>query len=106
MPNGESRNWIRFLLTLESFNILFGTWPTQICLYPFFIAELQQKLSKEDFQVLQAKIRLVPDEGNPFFSSDDAGNKFNYSRDKSPNGEPTMRAIEWLAIKKPSYYDY
>lgn len=67
MPNGESRNWIRFLLTLESFNILYGTWPTQICLYPFFIAELQQKLSKEDFQVLQAKIRLVPDEGNPFF---------------------------------------
>ncbi len=105
MPNGESRNWIRFLLTLESFNILYGTWPTQVCLYPFFIAELRQKLSEENFKVLQTKIRFAPDERNPFFASNDDGHKFDYSREKSPVGQPAMKAIEWLGISEPSYDD-
>ena len=42
MPNGESKNWIRFLITLERFYILYGKWPTVIQLYPFFIDELQK----------------------------------------------------------------
>jgi len=33
MPNGESRNWIRFLTTLEGYFALYGKWPTSIRLY-------------------------------------------------------------------------
>jgi len=106
MPNGESRNWIRFLITLERFIILHGKWPTVIHLYPFFIDELQNKLSKEDFQKLQSKIRLEPDEENPFLCFDEKGNKYDYARgDICPNKYPSVRAIDWLKINEPAYYD-
>jgi len=35
MPNGESKNWKRFLMTLERFYILYDKWPTVIHLSPF-----------------------------------------------------------------------
>ncbi len=41
MPNGESKNWIRFQVTLESFHSIYGHWPSVINLYPFFIEELK-----------------------------------------------------------------
>jgi len=105
MPNGESKNWIRFLLTLESFYVLHGDWPTVIHVYPFFIAELQEKLSKEDFKILQSKIKFEPDEENPFLSFDELGNKFDYAREGSPKGKSGVRAIDWLKINEPDYYD-
>jgi len=105
MPNGESKNWIRFLLTLESFYILHSKWPTVIHLYPFFITELQTKLTKEDFQILLSKIKLEPDEDNPFLSFDELGNRFDYAREKFLKGKPAVRAIDWLKINKPKYYD-
>lgn len=105
MPNGESRNWIRFLLTLESFYILYGKWPTVIHLYPFFITEIQEKLSKQDFQILQSKIKLEPDEDSPFLTFDELGNKFNYSREKLPKGRLPVQAIDWLKINRPDYHD-
>ena len=49
MPNGESKNWIRFQITLESFFFRFGHWPSEIHLYPSFIAELEEKFSAADF---------------------------------------------------------
>ena len=107
MPNGESKNWIwiRFLLTLESFYVLHGNWPTVIHVYPFFITELQEKLSKEDFQMLKSKIKLEPDENNPFLSFDKLGNRFDYARGRCPQDQPAVRAIEWLKINEPDYYD-
>ena len=104
MPNGESKNWIRFRLTLESFYVLHGKWPTVIHIYPFFITELQEKLSKEDFQKLQSKIKLVPDEDSPFLSLDELGNSFDYNRGKCPEGELAVRAIDWLEINEPDYH--
>lgn len=105
MPNGESKNWIRFLLTLESFYALYGKWPTVIHIYPFFITELQEKLSKEDFQILQSKIKLEQDEDSPFLSSDELGNVFDYSREKCPKNKLAVRAIDWLKINEPDYHD-
>ena len=105
MPNGESKNWIRFMITLEAFYTLHGTWPSMIHLYPFFIEELKKKLPQEDFQKLQAKINLYPDEDNPFLALDESGNTFDYSRDPNPNENPSVKAMEWLQIKEPDYYD-
>ena len=106
MPNGESKNWIRFLITLESFYVLHGDWPSIIHLYPFFIAELQEKLSTEDFQKLQSKIRLKPDEDNPFLALDEAGNKFDYARESLPKARYARnKAVDWLDINTPDYYD-
>ena len=106
MPNGESKNWIRFQMTLERFYILYGKWPTVIHLYPFFIDELQNKLSIEDFQTLQSKIKIVPDENNPFLCFDESGDKYDYARgDTCPNKHASVKAIDWLQISKPDYYD-
>jgi len=105
MPNGESKNWIRFLTSIEAFYILYSKWPTVIHVYPFFITELQKKLSIEDFQRLQTKIKLEPDDINPFLSYDDEGNKFDYGRGIHPEGRSSVRAIDWLEISKPNYYD-
>jgi hypothetical protein len=105
MINGESRNWIRFQLTLEAFYILYGKWPTVIYLYPFFVNELQEMLSMEDFQSLQSKVKIVPDENNPFLSFDEVGNRFDYARESYPAGHPPIRAIDWLGIHEPTYDD-
>lgn len=105
MPNGESKNWIRLMITLESFYILYGDWPTMIHLYSFFIDELKTMLSSEDFIKLQSKLELISDDENPFLALDKAGNRFDYSRCSPPKGEPKLRAIDWLNIKEPDYYD-
>ena len=105
MINGESRNWIRFQLTLEAFYTLYNKWPTTIRLYSFFIEELREKLSGNDFQRLQDKIQMIPDDDNPFLASDDEGNEFDYCRGSSPDGLPPERALDWLQVEEPDYYD-
>lgn len=107
MPNGESRNWIRLQITLESFYLLYNKWPSVVRTYPFFIRELQEKLSETDWQRPTSKIRLVPDEDNPFLALDEAGNKFDYARGVPdvPEGQITARAIDWLGVKEPDYFD-
>jgi len=105
VPNGESKNWIRFLITLESYHVLYGHWPTEIHLYPFFIDELRGKLSAEDFRKLQSKIKLEADQDNPFLSLDDQGKRFDYVREKGPRKHPKLKAIDWLGIREPDYED-
>jgi hypothetical protein len=106
MPNGESKNWIRFIITLESFYNLHENWPSSIHLYPFFIKEIEEKLSLEDFQNLQSKISLVADQSNPFLAIDEEGNRFDYARGEScPQTSKTIKALEWLQINEPDYYD-
>ncbi|EMS79350.1 MULTISPECIES: hypothetical protein [Desulfotignum] len=106
MPNGESKNWIRFVMALERFYILYGQWPSVINLNPFFIDELQKKLTAEDFQTLQSKIKLNPDEMKPFLCFDEKGNKYDYERgDIYPENNISARAIDWLQISKPDYYE-
>ena len=105
MPNGESKNWIRFLTTLEAFYSIHANWPTVIHLYPFFLNELQEKLSLEDLVKLRSKIKLEPDEENPFLALDEFGNRFDYAREKSPNRRPSVTAIDWLKIIEPAYFD-
>ena len=105
MPNGESKNWIRFLGALEGFYIMYGRWPEVIHMPPFFIRDLQEKLSEADLNKLQAKIKLVRDQDNPFCAYDDKGNEYDYSRVRGPIERPAVRAIDWLEINEPQYED-
>jgi hypothetical protein len=106
MPNGESKNWIRFQVTLESFHSIYGHWPSVINLYPFFIEELKDKLSRQDFETVQSKISLVPDEEHPFLAMDDSGNVYDYCHGfKRDPSQSTEKAVDWLSVDKPHYYD-
>jgi len=105
MRNGESKYWTRFLNTLEGFHTLHGKWPSAIHLYPFLKSELQEKLSKEDFKKLQAKIQLKPDEDNPFLAIDEEGNSYDFARTAPPQGVAAVSAADWLGINQPRYYE-
>ena len=86
---------MRFLVTLESLHAVYGDWPSVIHLYPFFIDELRKKLSAEDFQKLQSKIRIEPDEDRPFLALDEVGNKFDYAQESTPrNRDPLQNSEE------------
>ena len=106
MPNGESKNWIRFTITLESFYSLYGNWPSKMHLYPFFVMELQDKLSSKDFLILQSKLTLIEDKDNPFLAFDENGNRFDYSSEGTPPlADDSIKAVDWLGINKPDYID-
>lgn len=107
MPNGESKNWIRLLITLEDFWLLYNCWPTTIHLYGFFIEELREMLSENDFEKLQSKIKLIPDDNNPFLAVDESGNKYDYCHSKPyvPQNKQPVDVRAWLDINEPDYYD-
>lgn len=62
-------------------------------------------MSEEDLQKLRSKIRLEADEDNPFLAFDEEGNRFNYSREEGPGRHASVRAIDWLGVSEPDYYD-
>lgn len=106
MPNGESRNWVRFQATLESFFFLFGHWPSEIRLTPSFIAELEKKFSAADFGRIRSKVRLAPDARSPFLALDDLGNRHDYALSGNVAPVDTMgSAHAWLGVGEPDYYD-
>ena len=106
MPNGESKNWIRFQATLESFFFRFGHWPSESHLTPSFIAELEKKFSAADFGKIRSTIRLTPDADSPFLALDDLGNRHDYRLSGSV-APVDMRgsAHTWLGVGEPDYYD-
>ena len=105
MPNGESKNWIRFMRTLQSFHGLYDRWPTAIRLYPFFILELKTMLSEQDFNKLKSKIKLIADDENPFLAYDETGDYYDYARGSHGAVKTSVRAIDWLDIAEPEYDD-
>jgi hypothetical protein len=82
-----------------------GNWPSKIHLYPFFIDELRDKLSPAEFQRLESKVTLIPNENKPFMAFDEAGNRFDYQRQRSPERDRDNRAIDWLEVNEPDYED-
>jgi len=46
MPNGDSKNWIRFCASIDGFRARYGSWPTKVRVPNFFIEELQEILTK------------------------------------------------------------
>jgi len=95
-----------FQVVLETFHSIYGHWPSVINLCPFFIEELKEKLSRGDFETVQSRISLVPDEEHPFLPMDDSGNVYDYCH--VLEGEPSQskeKAIDLLGIKEPDFYD-
>lgn len=105
MPNGESRNWIRFIGSLNGFSAIYGSWPTKVYLYPEFIKELQYMMPPGDFQRLETKVALIPEPKATFRCEDDQGRSYDYGQQGFARKQPVPDAMEWLNVSKPHYED-
>ena len=103
MPNGESKNWVRFCGAIDGFRSHYKSWPNRVRVPKFFIEELRTVLSPESFAKLESKINLIGDESH-FIAEDGAGRSFNYEFQGSSKIKPDIRAFEWLGVD-PDYYD-
>ena len=61
MPNGASKNWVRFCCTIDGYRARFGIWPEKVLVPEFFAEELSQVLSEKDYKKLESKISIVSD---------------------------------------------
>ena len=61
MPNGESKNWIRFCAAINGFRARFNIWPDRVRVPGLFIQELKNVLPSESFDKLCSKINLIGD---------------------------------------------
>lgn len=105
MPNGESKNWVRFIITISKFYALYGKYPTQIFLQKFFIEELEEKLSEEDLLKLKSKIELIADDNKPFLAKGSEGNMLQYGSEGYSLEINQTKTKKWLDIQEPDYYD-
>ena len=103
MPNGESKNWIRFCGSIDGFRAHYNSWPNRVRVPNFFIEELRTVLSPESFAKLESKINLIGDESH-FIAEDGAGRSYNYGSKGFSKIKPDVRAFEWLGVD-PDYYD-
>ena len=103
MPNGESKNWVRFCVAIDGFRANYKSWPNRVRVPNFFIEELRTVLSPESFAKLESKINLIGDESH-FIAEDGAGRSFNYEFQGSSIIKPDVRAFEWLGVD-PDCYD-
>jgi len=105
MPNGVDRNFARFIRCIETFRIQYNKWPSMVCLDPSFIKELHEVMSDEDYKMMEAKIKIIPDDSNPYdglyIAEDDEGNEVDLIRAKFTNSD--VSAVEWFGIKWPDY---
>jgi hypothetical protein len=103
MPNGESRNWMRFCAAIEGFFARYKKWPTKARVPEFFIIELQEVLTKESFEKLSSKITLIGDE-SPYIAEDKEDESYNYGLEGFSKSKPDLKASEWLGVH-PDHYD-
>jgi hypothetical protein len=91
----------RVLETLNGFKDKYGHWPTKLRLPASAYEALRDKhLTRPGFQVLQSKLELVAGENEKLVAEDEAGLKFDYSKEgwlgkKTPTGSD-----EWLWHRK------
>ena len=103
MPNGESKNWIRFCGAIDGFRAHYKSWPNMVRVPNFFINELKTVLPPESFTKLDSKLILIGDE-SPYIAEDGAGRSYNYGFKGFSKIKPDVRAFEWLGVD-PDYYD-
>ena len=105
MPNGIDRNFHRFVSCIKGFESKFNSWPTKMRIDPMFINELEEVMPLEDYHRLVKKIKLIPDESNPwdglYIAEDDEGNTYDLMQSGHGSGE--VDVLEWLDIKWPYY---
>ena len=103
MPNGESKNWIRFCAAIDGFRARYKKWPTKARVPTFFIEELKEVLTKESFEKLSSKITLIGDE-SPFIAEDKKSESYNYGLENLSDSKSGLKASEWLGVQ-PDYDD-
>jgi hypothetical protein len=96
MPNGEDRNWVHLVLTVEGFTRRHGCRPTRMRLDPGYIEEFANHLLRPDaWERLSSRIRLIPERDVHFIAEDEAGRSFPYSQyDYSSDPQDSY---EWLS---------
>lgn len=105
MPNGKSRNWIRFLASLEGFYVTHGQWPDRAYVYLEFIEELKIIMKPADFDRLKGKLKLIPDAEATFKCEDDQGRSYDYGKQGFAKAEAKPSTMEWLAVSEPDHED-
>jgi hypothetical protein len=103
MPNGESKNWIRFCAAIEGFRSRYGKWPSTVKVLDFFPDELERVLSEADHAKLLSKINVIGDD-SPFVAIDESGNSYDYGHEGFSEKESDIQASDWLDVN-PDYYD-
>lgn len=115
MPNGFDRDFVRFLRSISCFKDIFHKWPQKIYVTDHFIKELSEAMNSSDFNALQRKIKLVPEDSLCEISYrciDHSGNYYELldgqcSRDisdrdlKSNTSEQDV--LTWFGIEYPDY---
>jgi hypothetical protein len=102
MPNGENRNWVRFLKVLTGFNVRFGCWPTRLYLPRYIIDYLPNYLSKEDFSKIEEKLELIADD-RLIIAEDNEGRVHDFMKEGFPS-HPDVKPTQWLCIGPPHRY--
>ncbi len=99
MPNGHDRNWVRFCAAVDGFRNRFGRWPSGVSLASRYVADLRGILGDESFRVIEEKLVLRVDERAHFVAEDEAGRKYDYSREGFSQDRPRPSAEEWLGVR-------
>lgn len=115
MPNGADRDFVRFIRSIISFRDIFHKWPQKIYVTEYFIKELSEVMSPSDFNALQSKIELVPEDSLCEISyrcTDDSGNYYDLldgqcskeisNRDFRSNTSE-QDVLAWFGIDYPDY---
>lgn len=103
MPNGESKNWVRFCAAIDGFRADYKSWPNRVRVPKFFIEQLKTVLSPESSAKLESKLILIGDD-SPHIAEDGAGRSYNYGSKGFSKIKPDVSAFEWLGVD-PDYYD-
>lgn len=108
MPNGESRNFVRFLRSIAVFRGKFRKWPSKIRLSSSFIQELHEIMDKIDYEILQKRIKIIPDSSScceyVYIPEDDDGNKIlSFKLDKNDEFFDQKDVLKWIGINFPDY---
>jgi len=87
----------RTLETLHGFKDKYGHWPTQLRLPTTALEALRDKhLTPPGFQTLQAKLELIPCENEGLVAEDEAGLRFDYTKEGWLGRRPPPGSDEWL----------
>ena len=87
----------RVLETLNGFKDKYGHWPTKLRLpTPAYEALRDKHLTRAGFQALQSKLELLAGEHEHLVAEDEAGLKFDYTKEGWLAGRAPSGSDEWL----------
>lgn len=105
MPNGESKNWMRFLNTIIGFRATYGQWPGDAEIPDWFDAELRELMTLSDYDQLQTRLPMKP-LARSCFVCRGGTDTFEYGVDEYDGEEDFFPVVmEWLGVSEPDYED-